>query len=192
MACNNFMNFIGAAVGSNLPSKALQPVGESQDANHPAWLEVKSFEFGAENPTTIGSATSGAGAGKFKLNPFKITKDVDLASPYLYLACAAGAHYPTVLLSIQKAGGEQSDYLTFAFRMVFVTNITYSGGGGEEAPEESVEFVYGAMGIKYQQQTTTGAMSNKQFGEWSQVLNKNNLGVTGPTDTTPTIQGYNS
>jgi hypothetical protein len=37
-------------------------------------FEIKDFSFGVENPTTIGSATSGAGAGKAKFNEFEITK----------------------------------------------------------------------------------------------------------------------
>ena len=32
--------------------------------------EIKDFSFGIENPTTIGSATGGAGAGKIKFNEF--------------------------------------------------------------------------------------------------------------------------
>jgi type VI secretion system secreted protein Hcp len=184
MAADNFLKFVDAAVGSNLSSGgvgATQPVGESQDVAHEKWLEVKTFEFGAENPTTIGSATSGAGAGKFKLNPFKITKDVDTSSTSLFQACAAGAHFPTVCLSLRKAGGAQNDYLTFCFRMVFVTNISWSGGGGEEAPEETVEFVYGGLGVKYLPQKSTGAMGVKRGAEWNQITNKPNLTVPGLT-----------
>jgi len=191
MACDNFLCFVDSAVGSTaLPESAKKPKGETSDLDHKDWLEVKTFEFGAENPTTIGSATGGAGAGKFKLNPFKVTKEVDKASPGLFMACAAGCHFPTVLLSIRKAGGAQKDYLTFCFRMVFVTNISWSGGGGEEAPEESVEFVYGAMGLKYIQQKTSGEQGDKFFGQWSQVVNQPNLKITN-TDTTVSIKDYN-
>jgi type VI secretion system secreted protein Hcp len=191
MACDNFMQFLGAAVGGNLPGGSSAPTGETNDASHIGWLEIKTFEFGAENPTTIGSATGGAGAGKFKLNPFKITKDVDTSSPSLYQACAAGAHFPTVLLSIRKAGGAQVDYLTYCFRMVFVTNISWSGGGGEEAVEETVEFVYGAIGVKYQQQTSEGQMVGKSFAQWSQVMNQPSLATTR-TESATSIPGYDS
>jgi len=174
MACDNFLFFDGVAEGGAVAlGGATSPAGESNDQFHKGWLELKSFEFGCENPTTIGSATGGAGAGKFKLNPFKITKDVDTSSAALFTACAAGAHYPTVLLSIRKAGGAQQDYLTYIFRMVFVTNVTWSGGGGEEAPEESVEFVYGAMGVSYTPQNAAGQpdVANKRMAQWSQIVN---------------------
>lgn len=181
MACDNFLCFPKAAAGGNLTGmgNANQPKGESKDKTHAHWLELKTFEFGAENPTTIGSATGGAGAGKFKLNPFKITKDVDTSSPNLYMACAAGAHFPIVKLSIRKAGGQQSDYLTYEFAMVYVTSISWSGGGGEEAPEESVEFVYGAMGVMYTPQKPDGTMDpgNKQIAIWSQTTNSPSMEV---------------
>jgi hypothetical protein len=34
---------------------------------------------------------------------------------------------------------ERVDYLTYVFKMVYVTTIEWSGGGGEEAPEETPE-----------------------------------------------------
>ena len=179
MACDNFLLFPEAAVGANLKWKSSMPKGETLDVYHKDWLELKSFEVGCENPTTIGSATGGAGAGKFKLQPFKITKDVDTASTALFMACAAGAHYPTVILGIRKAGGEQKDYLQYCFRMVYVTNVSWSGGGGEEAPEETVEFVYGAMGIHYIPQKSTGEqdLANGQVAAWSQTTNQPTLEV---------------
>jgi hypothetical protein len=39
-------------------------VGESVDKTHPNTIAVTAFSFGIENPTTIGSASGGAGAGK--------------------------------------------------------------------------------------------------------------------------------
>lgn len=43
-------------------------------AGTPGAFEIKDFSFGVENPTTIGSATGGAGAGKIKFNEFTIKK----------------------------------------------------------------------------------------------------------------------
>jgi len=183
MACDNFLSFLGAAAGGNLSDSAKQPIGESQDINHQGSMEIKSFEFGAENPTTLGSGSGGAGAGKVKFQNFKVTKEVDFASAPLYQACAAGAHYPAVALQIRKSGGDQNDYLVYLFKMVYVTSISWSGGGGEEAPEETVEFTYGAMGIKYVPQTAAGAQSDqKTFAYWSQVTNTQTLSVPGNSD----------
>jgi hypothetical protein len=40
-------------------------------------FEIKDFSFGIENPTTIGSSTMGAGAGKSEFGEFTISKTVD-------------------------------------------------------------------------------------------------------------------
>ena len=71
------------------------------------------------------------------------------------------------------------DYLKYCFRMVYVTNVSWSGGGGEEAPEETVEFVYGAMGINYIPQDSGGQplVAKKQIAAWSQTTNQPSLEV---------------
>jgi len=48
--------------------------GSSTDEKHKDEHEISDFSFGVENPTTIGSATGGAGAGKIKFNEFTIKK----------------------------------------------------------------------------------------------------------------------
>jgi hypothetical protein len=43
--------------------------------------QAQGGSFNIENPTTIGSATGGAGAGKIKFNEVTIKKPTDSASP---------------------------------------------------------------------------------------------------------------
>ena len=45
---------------------------EGYGGNSGRSFEIKDFSFGVENPTTIGSATGGAGAGKIKFDEFQI------------------------------------------------------------------------------------------------------------------------
>jgi type VI protein secretion system component Hcp len=71
------------------PGDGMQEVrGETKDdvylGNKSAAFEIKDFSFGVENPTTIGSATGGAGAGKIKFNEFTIKKTSDSASPAFF------------------------------------------------------------------------------------------------------------
>jgi hypothetical protein len=49
-------------------SRSSQEVTQ-QEAEAVTGGEIKDFSFGVENPTTIGSATGGAGAGKIKFAP---------------------------------------------------------------------------------------------------------------------------
>jgi type VI secretion system secreted protein Hcp len=155
------------------------PAGESRDAAHVGWVQLSDFSFGETNPITIGSSAAGAGAGKVKFNEFQITKVVDSTSAALFQMAAAGAHMPTVVLAIRKAGGaavSPADYLKFEFHTVFVSSINWSGGG--EAPVEVVTFAYGSLGMAYHTQSNTGALSPDPFvGTWSQITNT----ATDPT-----------
>jgi type VI secretion system secreted protein Hcp len=190
MACDNFLYFgtwtrstDGKTAGTGVPGPAasligpLKIEGETIDPGHKDALEIKEFSFGVENPTTIGSMSGGAGAGKAKFNEFNVKKAIDKASPVLLAACGMGCHFPTVTLSIRKAGGTKLDYLTYTFLMVFVTKIDWSGGAGEEAPDEDVTFVYGAMKIEYIPQLKDGSPGVVVPMAWSVVTNQPELSV---------------
>src|SRR5687767_10250389 len=114
-------------------SSALPIEGETTDEFFKAKkaFEIKDFSFGVENPTTIGSATGGAGAGKIKFNEFTIKKTSDKASAAFFKNCATGSHYQTVIIALRNAGGDGSNdpYLYFQFQPVFTTKIVLSGHG---------------------------------------------------------------
>jgi len=181
MAADNFLWFPAAASGGLLTGKSAQPEGETTDDwfSKKKALEIVSFAFGVSQAETSGSASTGAGAGKAKFEEFTIDKAVDLASVPLYNACTAGAHFPSVMLVIRKSGGSNMLYLQYIFRMVFVTNVSWSGGGGEEAPKETIKFKFGAMGIQYIQQKADGTEGTKMQGSWNTTSNKSSLDVTG-------------
>jgi type VI secretion system secreted protein Hcp len=140
------------------------------------WSALQDFNFGVENPTTIGSATGGAGAGKIKFNEFSIKKTTDVNSPAFFKNCAAGAHYKNVTIAMRKSGGDPSRttgaYLVFQFETVFTTKIDWSGPG-DEGPEESITFVYGKLNITYRQQNSDGTIEKPGTTQgWDQVLNR--------------------
>jgi type VI secretion system secreted protein Hcp len=162
-------------------SGMVKPRGETTDLffNKFDAFELKDFSFGIENKSTVGSATSGAGGGKAQFNEFTIKKTTDQASPVFYRNCALGAHYECVQLAIRKAGGggqgdkggtAGSPYMVFNFATVFTTKIDWSGPG-DEGPEESITFAYGALQVGYAKQATTGKMEKFQFTDWSVLTN---------------------
>jgi len=101
----------------------------------------------------------------------------------------AAAHFPSVMLCIRKAGGSNLLYIQYVFRMVFVTNISWSGGGGEEAPNETIKFKFGAMGIQYIQQKADGTEGTKMQGMWNTTSNTGNLDVAGLGSAPPFLLG---
>jgi type VI secretion system secreted protein Hcp len=93
-----------------------------------------------------------------------------------------------VVLAVRKAGGDPLLYLQYIFRQVFVTNITWSGGGGEEGFKETVKFKFGAMGIQYIQQKPDGTQGTKLSGAWSTTSNTASLNVPGLTTPPPNYE----
>jgi type VI protein secretion system component Hcp len=81
------------------------------------------------------------------------------------------------MLAIRKSGGSNLLYLQYAFCMVFVTNIQWSGGGGDAHPREMVSFKFGSMGIQYISQKADGTEGTKMQGLWSATLNQPKLDV---------------
>ncbi len=160
---HGLMAWAAAAAMAAIPASALAAVdafiwfdgvhGNAKDPAHNDWFEIKDFSFGVENPSTIGSATGGAGAGKVKLNEFTIKKTSDAASPLFKQAAASHRHFPTVKLQMRKAGGDPKALESYTFTDVMVSAIN-SSGPGDEGPVESITFVYGKMTTQGPRQST--------------------------------------
>src|ERR1041385_2190139 len=99
--------------------------GTSTDEHFKGAFEIKDWSFGVENPTTIGSATGGAGSGKAKFNEFTIKKTTDQASPLFFRSCAAGTHFPKIELFCRKAGGEAENNVFMKIHMSDVLISSY-------------------------------------------------------------------
>jgi type VI secretion system secreted protein Hcp len=171
MAVDAFIWFESPGAGVDVKGETKDETYKSKNA-----FEIKDFSFGVENPTTIGSATGGAGAGKIKFNEFTIKKPTDAASPGFFKNCCTGSHYKYVTISMRKSGGSADvsgkEFLQFRFQTVFTTKIDWSGPG-DEGPEESITFVYGSLGIRYTPQDASGKAGTPPPEQgWSQVANK--------------------
>ncbi len=63
----------GYAFDGSLPVSLGQSFAQGA-ASHSGTMEIFSFSFGAANPTTIGSSSTGGGGGKADLSDFSINK----------------------------------------------------------------------------------------------------------------------
>jgi len=132
-------------------------------------FEIYSFSLVASNPSTIGSGTSGASAGKVSLSSFNLMKKTDTASPALFKACCAGATFDKVEVFLRKAGGTagRESYLNYVFEEVFVDSIQWSGSsGGDDTPTESVSLSYGKITIDYKPQKDKGTLGSSVIANW--------------------------
>jgi len=144
--------------------------GESTRKGFEKKIELLSFQFGAHNPTSIGSG-GGAGAGKVTLANFNIVKMTDSASPAIFQACCSGKHFDTAKITLHKAGGDEAlPYLTYEFGTVYVENINWSGSsGGDDRPVENVSLAFGKISILYKAQAEAGAAAGTFSASWDQM-----------------------
>jgi type VI secretion system secreted protein Hcp len=176
MAFDAFLKFEPAAGSSE---KIDGESTDSQFSGDKGWFEIKEFSFGIENTLNISSASGGAGAGKADFKEFTVKKQTDKASPLLAATCGKGGHYKEVFLHLRKSGvkaGAVSGgvYLMFHFKLVAVKSIEWSGSSGDDVPEESVVFEYGALQMTYFPQKKDGSLDSKIERAWNKLTNSNN------------------
>jgi type VI secretion system secreted protein Hcp len=139
--------------------------GEATAKKFEGAIDIYSFSLGASNPvTTVGS---GFGAGKVSLSSFNLMKKTEKASAPLFNACCSGQHIAKASVHLRKAGGEQTEFLTYTFGDVMVESIQWSGSsGGDDTPTESVSLAFAKIEIKYMPQDAKGAASGGVIGSW--------------------------
>jgi type VI secretion system secreted protein Hcp len=154
-----------------------QITGESMDASFKGWTQIKSFDYGVENPTTIGSQTGGAGAGKVKFDQLTIEKNVDATSPQIFQRLAQGRHFAGIEIVARKAGGSPTATANpsrYYFSLAFPTSDQQTGDAGDDAPQEKLTFNFGGLVQKYVGQTPSGAAKSPLFGQWNVITNSAN------------------
>jgi type VI secretion system secreted protein Hcp len=146
-------------------------VGESKDADHKGEIELESFSWGASNPASIGSAGSGAGAGKATFSDLNFMQRTQSSSPTLLAHVAEGGRIESGLLTARKAGKSGLEFLKIKLTDIFVTVFQISGSEGG-LPVESVSLSFAKFEVSYTPQDTTGkAVSPVETG-WNRVENK--------------------
>lgn len=120
--------------------------GESLDHKHKGEIEVLSFSWGASNPTTIGSASGGAGAGKIKFNEFSIVKNMDTASPLIFQKICEGSRLPNGFFTLTDRSTGLAFY-KIHFEEVFISSVQPASSPGGNSALESVSFAFANVSI---------------------------------------------
>jgi type VI secretion system secreted protein Hcp len=145
-----------------------------------AVFEVSDFDFGVQNTVDIGSAATGAGAGKVSFGQLVIHRTVDKLSPSLLKLSAAGQHLAAIQLYLRHpnptAGGAvPAPFLAYEFQTVFISKIEWSAGAGADLTEE-VTFVYGALAVAFQAVNADGTSAGTVVKSgWSQIQNSSSV-----------------
>jgi len=180
-ASDNFMWFPQPGARISEKGGGSQIAGESTDSyfKTKGAFEVSNFKFKVDGEEAI-EAKKGVYSGKPKFGAFEVTKVVDSASVPLYKACSMATIFPSIMLAVRKAGGDQLIYLQYIFRFNQVTGVSWDGGSGEERPKETVTFIFKAMGMQYIPQSAGGKAGTPQYWSWNTaVQTSESLDISG-------------
>jgi len=146
--------------------------GESTRQNFVGWIELNSFSFGASNPVSIGTGSTGAGAGKVSLSSFNVMKQTDASSPVLFQKCCMGQHFAKAQVALNKAGGTSPvKFLVYDFTELYTESVQWSGGGGEDTPAEAISFAFASVNVTYTPQKTDGTAGSAVVAGWDVKAN---------------------
>jgi len=117
--------------------------GESNDANHPDWIDVLSA------------------SGTFSQNScggFSVTKEIDKAFPLLVTSVVSGKVFPDITIEFTaNYGGARAVYSTITLNAAKITNIATSASGNDAAvPVENITIQASSITIEYVQYDDTG------------------------------------
>lgn len=142
--------------------------GESSDAQHRNWIEVKGFSLMAS-----GSASSGSsGAGKGQFGDMTIAKTLDKASPKLLQSCAEAKTFATATLELIRGDAPRSRYYQLVLNNVSIRRV------GQALPASSGQFVetntlqFGKIQWTYTQIDSSGKASQEQSASWDAMKPK--------------------
>lgn len=151
--------------------------GGSVDAAHKDEIVVDAYSFGVSNTGSVGSASSGAGAGKASFSDLSFTTPVSVASPKLMLACASGAHYDTAVLTVRRSVGGNSgaaaqDFFRLTLKTVLVSSYQDAGSSGDGAPLDSITLAFAALKVDFVPQGASGAKGQTTSAGWDRTKNQ--------------------
>jgi type VI secretion system secreted protein Hcp len=147
--------------------------GESEKKGAESWIEVFSFSNGASNPSSVAFGT-GSGAGKVDLSSLSLQKQLDKASPKLFLNCCNGTHIAKGQMIVRESTGGDTTQTYFQYDMteVFIDSISWGGAANGGKPSESLSLSAKSLQVTYWPQDSKGTVGNKIVAGWDVSKNQ--------------------
>jgi len=149
--------------------------GECTDDKHKEWIEILSYHWGASQASGGAASMTGAHSGqRVDISDFSLVKQLDKASPKLFLSCCTGEHIADVTLELCKAGGDKQKYMTYKFTDVLISSVRPGGSsqGGDALPLEEVSFRFSKCQLEYIPIDKQGKPQGQVPAGWDLALNK--------------------
>jgi type VI secretion system secreted protein Hcp len=111
--------------------------GDSRDAAHKDWMEVKYADLGGvSQPRSAVCSSSGPTVGRCFHHTIVLAKQGDLASPVLLQTCAMGKTLPKAKMEFFRAdGGKPLRYFDIELENVLIAEVAASVDEGDPMTE---------------------------------------------------------
>ncbi len=145
--------------------------GESADSKHPDWIELSSFSYGVSNPPLV--SPDGSKPGIAVATTFSFHKPLDKSSPAIFLGCAQGTSFKSVILEVTAASGAGSSvFYRITLSGVLINSLNTSSAASDTKPSEDVTLSYNQIKIEYSYQNAAGSFIPVTPVSWDFVNNK--------------------
>ncbi len=162
----------GAFIRGQLSDNSFVPAVDTASVTKTAWLPVTGLKFDVEQTLSIGSQSSGAGAGKIVFNPVSFTIVSGEADGKLLTMAASGTTFRTLEI---KADNQDGTFQVFVLGLVAVKTVSWSvSSDGQLLLTVTLE--YGSIVIltpssATQDPLTPQAWTGTILGGWNSVKN---------------------
>jgi type VI secretion system secreted protein Hcp len=144
--------------------------GESRNTKHRGEIELQSFSWAEVHQ--MAHSGSGAAAGRVAVQDLHFVAKVSKASPKILLACAAGTHIASAVLTARRSGRSAQDFLVYTLTDVFVSSYQTGGVEGADGPLDQVSLSFGRIAVQYRAQKADGSLAPAVLAGWDVKQNR--------------------
>jgi type VI secretion system secreted protein Hcp len=144
--------------------------GDSTDSKHKGEIVLYAFSWGVHAPAGA-SGGNGGGVGKPTPVDFSFITPTGIASPKMFLACAAGTHIATGLLTVRKPGDRSIEYIKLKLTNVLLSSFVTTGD--DAAPVDQVSMSFQQLDYSVYPQKADGSAGPAVTATWNFLKNSN-------------------
>jgi type VI secretion system secreted protein Hcp len=108
--------------------------GESLDKDHAQWIELTGFHHEVRQPASGAVSTAGGHTvGRTEHGDLALVKDLDMASPAIFLAVSGGTTFQSAQVDFYRAAGDgkRVKYLEIQLKNVLISQVALGIDGGQ-------------------------------------------------------------
>ena len=146
--------------------------GDSETPGHQGEISIVSFKFGVTQKGTAVTG-SGLGAGKAEFTPMMLYKYLDKSSAKLFVNCAKGTHFKSMVLTVSEADIENPELLK-SILTIQLNNVQFAAVNTDSSTVDSKGNLVESITVEYKSAfwTFTGSDGQTSSGGFDLKANK--------------------